>query len=254
MKSLVTGGRGTLGRPTVTALEHRGHEVTITSRRPRPDDGPRQLRFDLATGAGAAEVVAGQDVVVHIASDTDRLGRADVVGTTALLRAAEKSDLAHLVYISIVGCDEIPIGYYKRKTAVERAIEASAVPHTILRTTQYHEFAALIGTRLSKAYLTLVPSGVRFQSLDSAVAGQRLAELAELEPQGRVADLGGPEALLLSDMVRQYLDAIGKSRPVLAVPLFGASYRGFVAGKNLAPNHADHTGRTWHQWLTEVAT
>ena len=254
MRVLVTGGRGILGRPTVEELLTGGHEVAITTRRPNLQvDGPQQLRFDLDTGEGASAAVSGHDVIVHVASDTNRLGRADVAGTRALLSAAEQAGTGHIVYISIVGCDEIPFGYYKQKTVVERDIERSRVPHTILRTTQYHEFAALLADRLSKTYMTFVPSRVRFQSLDSAVAARRLAELAAGEPQGRVADLGGPEAFLLSDLVSQYLAATGRRRPVVAVPLFGAAYRGFVAGRNLAPDHAEHSGRTWDQWLSEVS-
>lgn len=250
MRVVVTGGTGTLGRPTVAALVEAGHDVTSTTRRPTR---PGEVRFDLESGDGAEAAVAEQEVVVHVASDTARFGKHDLLGTQRLLTAANQAGVGHFVYISIVGCDEIPFLYYERKTEVEHAIERSPVPHSTLRTTQYHEFAALLAGRLSKAYVTLVPSGVRFQALDSVVAAQRLAELAGGDPQGRVEDLGGPEALLLSDMVDQYLSAVGRSRPVFAVPLFGSAYRGFVAGKNLAPNHADHSGRTWQQWLDEVA-
>ena len=254
MNVLVTGGRGTLGRPTVRTLEAAGHTVTITTRRPSTEtSGSTEVRFDLASGDGAQEAVAGQQVIVHIASDTDRLGRADVAGTRALLAAAEAADVEHVVYISIVGCDEIPFRYYKIKTAVERDIAASPLPHTTLRTTQYHEFAALLARRLSKTYVTFIPKNVRFQSLDSEVAASRLATLAAAEPQGRVDDLGGPEAHLLSDLVEQYLTGVGKPRPVVAVPLFGAAYHGFAAGKNLTPEHADDSGLTWDGWLQQHA-
>ncbi len=253
MSVLVTGGRGTLGRPTVEALLAAGHEVAVTTRRPAPEaDGPRQFHFDLNTGEGALAAVSDHDVIVHLASDTNRFGKSDVAGTQALLSAARQAGTGHLVYISIVGCDEIPFTYYKRKTAVERDIERSGVPHTILRTTQFHEFAALLAERLSKAYLTFVPRGVRFQSLDSAVAARRLAELAQTEPQGRVDDLGGPEVFLLTDLVSHYLAATGRPRPIVAAPLFGAAYRGFVAGRNLAPDRADQSGRTWDGWLAEL--
>ena len=243
MRVLVTGGRGTLGIPTVEALLEAGHEVSITTRRPEPRGvGPRQLYFELNTGEGALAAVRDQDVIVHLASDTNRFGRTDVAGTQALLSAAQRAATGHFVYISIVGCHEIPFAYYKQKMAVEREIERSGIPHTILRTTQYHEFAALLAKRLSKAYITFVPRGVRFQSLDSAVAGRRLAELAGAGPQGRVEDIGGPEALLLSDLVKRYLTATGRPRPVVPIPLSGEAYRGFVAGRNLAPDHADHSG------------
>ncbi len=253
MRVLVTGGRGTLGRPTVDALLASGHDVSVTTRRPAlTAGGPPQLRFDLGTGEGAAAAVADHEVIVHLASDTNRFGKSDVVGTGALLSAANRARTNHIVYISIVGCDEIPFAYYKQKAAVEREIVRSGIPYTILRTTQYHEFAGLLARRLSKAYLTFVPRRVRFQSLDSAVAGRRLAELATGDPQGRVADLGGPQVFLLCDLVRRYLTATGHPRPVVEVPLFGATYRGFVDGRNLAPQRADASGRTWDEWLSEV--
>ena len=182
---------------------------------------------------------------------TQKLLDRDQIGTGAILDAARRVAVRHLIYISIVGCDQIPFGYYVRKTAVEQAVASSNVPYTILRTTQYFEFAAMIAEQLSRPGVALVPKGVRFQALDTLVAARRLAALAEGPPQGRAPDIGGPEPLLLADMVRGYLRAIGRRTPVVQMPLFGAAYRGFVAGHNLSPSHGDHSGRTWEQWLGE---
>ncbi|MFN8567999.1 MAG: NAD(P)H-binding protein [Kouleothrix sp.] len=57
----------------------------------------------LAQGLSAA--LEGVDVVVHAASSPARNTRAvDVDGTRRLLKCAHQARVAHLVYVSIVGC------------------------------------------------------------------------------------------------------------------------------------------------------
>ena len=124
---LVTGGSGTLGRYVVGGLRAAGHRVRVLSR--RPDAGTHQ--GDLNTGAGVAAAVEGADSVVHAASDTHRFGRRDVVQTRTLLELIPP-ETAHLLYVSIVGIDAIPYGYYRRKLRCEELVSASLVPSTIL--------------------------------------------------------------------------------------------------------------------------
>ncbi|HET6987928.1 MAG TPA: NAD(P)H-binding protein, partial [Kribbella sp.] len=102
---LVTGGTGTLGRPTVARLCAAGHDVRVFSRKPGGDrpPWPEVVTGDLTTGAGLAAAVDGVDVIVHLATS---LGRRDVQHARNLLAAAPRT--THLVVMSIVGIDRIP--------------------------------------------------------------------------------------------------------------------------------------------------
>ena len=154
---LVTGGSGTLGRYVVGGLRAAGHRVRVLSR--RPDAGTHQ--GDLNTGAGVAAAVEGADSVVHAASDTHRFGRRDVVQTRTLLELIPP-ETAHLLYVSIVGIDAIPYGYYRRKLRCEELVSASLVPSTILRATQFHELLAMVFGALER-----VPSRPSLPNLTS---------------------------------------------------------------------------------------
>jgi len=76
----------------------------------------------------------------------------------------------------------------------------------------------------------------------------RLVELALGGPAGLVADLGGPRVYGLAGLVRGWLGATGRRRPILPVRLPGRAARAFRAGANLAPDRAvGH--RTWEEFL-----
>ena len=147
MKVLVTGGTGVLGRELVRLLDDRA-EVKVLSR--RPTDRPGYFRGDLDTGEGLAAAIDGVDVVAHCATAADyRRPRRDVDGTRRLLEAAGGQQ-PHVVYISIVGIDRIPLGYYRAKLATEDLIRGSGVPWTVFRTTQFHDLVLMFVMLLTK--------------------------------------------------------------------------------------------------------
>lgn len=220
---LVTGGTGRLGRPTVDALRARGHAVRILSRRPGADHAVA----DLATGAGLREALAGVDAVVHLATSRSK----DIGQTRALLAAMEGTD-AHLVFISIVGVDRIPFGYYRDKLASEQAIEASGVPHTVIRVAQFHGFVSEILDTQRRLPVTLVLP-LSAQTIHMPEVAERLAELVEAGPQGRVTDLGGPEQLTMREAARQWQEAHGIRCPIWTLHLPGRTMRAFRSGANM---------------------
>ena len=136
MTILVTGGTGTLGRPTVERLRAAGHDVRILSRTPGPD----RVVGDVTTGAGLAEAMRGVDTVLHLATSA---GKKDPRQTQNVVDAARAAGVTHLVYISIVGVDVNPYPYYRAKLESEQIIERSGIPFTILRATQFHDFIAM---------------------------------------------------------------------------------------------------------------
>jgi uncharacterized protein YbjT (DUF2867 family) len=248
---LVTGGSGTLGRGVVARLLAGGHQVRVLSRQPRPVSVPAQVDWvtgELVSGQGLAAAVAGTGVIVHCASDPRRR-QVDIDGTRNLLGAARAVGTPHLLYISIVGIDRLPYRYYQAKLATERLIQASGLPWTILRATQFHQLLLLVARGLARLPLVPVPAATSFQPIDAAEVAHRLAALAGGPPAGRVPDLGGPEVRTAADLLRAYLQATGRRRLVLAVQLPGAVFAGHRHGGHLAPDRAVGR-RTWEQFLT----
>jgi uncharacterized protein YbjT (DUF2867 family) len=217
---LVTGGTGTLGRAVVGELTARGHDVRVLSRR---------TGTDLVTGQGLGEALRGAGTVLHLA--TTLRGRRDVVATRNLVDAA--ADVEHLLFISIVGIDRIPLGYYRGKLAAEHIVAER--PHTILRTTQFHDLIRTLLAGAAKLPVVPVPAA-RAQPIDVRDVATHLADLAAGEPQGRVPDLGGPEVKTFRELAGDYLSAVGKRSPTVALSFPGRVFRGLRAGANLVPD------------------
>jgi uncharacterized protein YbjT (DUF2867 family) len=249
---LVTGGTGTLGRAVVTQLPADGHSVRVLSRRPHEDETVEWVTGDLTTGAGLDEAVRGADAIIHCATDT-RHPRRDVDGTQNLIDAARRNGAPHLVYISIVGVDRIPLGYYRVKLEVERLIEDSGLPWTILRATQFHDLVSTVARILTWLPVAAVPAGTSFQPVDVRDVAARLGELAVTAPAGRAPDFGGPEVSSAVDLVRAHLHASGRRRAVLPVRMPGKVAAAYRDGGHLAPEHADGR-RTFEEFLAEHVT
>jgi uncharacterized protein YbjT (DUF2867 family) len=276
---LVTGGTGTLGRALVPRLTEAGHTVRILSRRPRPPSAQPAgwATGDLRRDEGLDQALDGIDVIVHCASAP----RGDPVAGQNLIAAARRtagprdgratdSQSAgpreatappgptgphgatgpHLVYISIVGIDQVPMGYYRAKLATERLVEESGLPWTILRATQFHDLILRGCELLARPPVMLVPARVRFQPVSTGEVAVRLASLSGQPPAGRAPDMGGPQARTARDLARSYLTATGRRRRVVQVGLPGAAFAGLRRGGNLAPEHATGTV-TFEEFLTE---
>ena len=210
MRVLVVGGTGTVGAPVVEELSRRGHAVRVLSRHGGTPAGGGHagpvegVRGDVTSGAGLAEAMDGVDAVVdttNVPTLDERTATSFFVSGAGHLTAAEAAaGVGHHVLLSIVGIDRVPSGYYRAKIAQERAVaagaEAGGVRWSILRATQFHEFAAQMIARLRRGPLVPVPLMAMqpVSVLDVAIA---LADAVETEPgpSGRVPDLAGPEAL-----------------------------------------------------------
>ncbi|WP_109001596.1 SDR family oxidoreductase [Streptomyces rishiriensis] len=237
---LVTGGTGTLGRLVTERLRADGHEVRVLSRRTPP------YAVDLREGGALLDsAVAGVDTVVHCAS-SPRGGDERAAGH--LIAAARRAGVRHLVYISIVGVDRVPYGYYRAKLAVEKLVEESGLGWTVLRATQFHDLLVQAFQALARVPVLLLPAGVSAQPVEVAEVADRLAELAVGAPAGRAEDMGGPEVRTAESLARAFLKASGRRCAVLNVPLFGAAYRGFCSGGHLAPERAVGKG-TFEDYL-----
>ena len=253
---LVTGGTGTLGRLVTPLLLDAGCRVRVLSRRGHESgDGIEFVTGDLATGDGIEAAVDGVETIVHCAGST----KGDEDKTRNLVRAASRAGSPHLVYISVVGADRVPVvsgvdramfGYFAAKRASERVVADSGLPWTTLRATQFHDLTLMTVRAMAKLPVIPVPAGIRFQPVDTGEVATRLVELTLGEPSGMVPDIAGPRAYELKDLVRSYLRATHRRRLILPVKLPGKAARAFRAGANLAPEQAvGH--RTWEDFLAE---
>ena len=82
-------------------------------------------------------------MVVHCASNPRR-PRQDLAAARNLIAAARRAGSPHVIFMSIVGVDRVPYGYYQVKLEVERLIEQSGLPWTVLRATQFHDLLCYI--------------------------------------------------------------------------------------------------------------
>jgi uncharacterized protein YbjT (DUF2867 family) len=252
---LVTGGSGNLGRLVVPRLQQAGAAVRVLTRSDRPTaEGVELVRGDLATGAGVAEAVRGVATVVHLAGNAK--GDGDLART--LIKAATTADRPHLVNISVVGAERVPVvsgvdrgmfGYFAAKREAEVVVAESGLPWTTLRATQFHDLTLTTVRALAKLPVIPVAAGVRFQPVEAAEVADRLVELALGDPAGLVPDLGGPRAYGMDELVRSYLRATGRRRPVIGLWLPGGAARAIRGGANLALDHADGV-RTWDDFLS----
>ncbi len=254
MKVLVTGGTGNLGRALTRAVTAAGHTVRIMSRRSRPQSATNNFEWaqaNVASGDGVWEAVAGVGAILHAASDPRRARAVDVHGTRHLVEAARASGIAHLVYVSIVGIDDIPYSYYQRKREAEEIITSSGVPHSILRATQFHSLVdALVSVAARVPVVMLLPTDFKFQSVAEPEVAARLVRQLTERPCGRLPDFGGAEVLTLGELAETWLSVKGMQKRLVHLPLPGAVAAGFRAGRNTAPEGARGVTR-WREWLMQ---
>ncbi|RSM44450.1 NmrA family transcriptional regulator [Amycolatopsis balhimycina DSM 5908] len=244
VRILVTGGTGQLGGAVVARLRAAGEEVRVLSRRAAPD----VVRGDLRTGRGIDSAVAGVDAVVHCA--TDYLGREAELART-LVEAARWAGGPHLVYVSIVGVDRVPLGYYRAKHEAEQVIASSGLPYTIQRATQFHALVRTLFAGASRLPVLPVPR-LLFQPVDVRDVAARLADLAPADPAGRAPDFGGPEVLAAAELAQAVAEAGGRRRRIVPVSVPGETFRAYTAGGHLAPEHRE--GKiTFAEYLAEQA-
>ena len=253
---LVTGGTGTLGRLVVPRLRAAGCQVRILSRRShKSGEGIEFMIGDLTTGAGLAGAVDGVGTIVHCAGSS----KGDEETTRNLVRAASRAGAQHLVYISVVGADRIPVvsgvdramfGYFASKRAAEKVVADSGLPWTTLRATQFYDLLLMVARQLANLPVLPVPAGFRFQPVDAGEVAARLVELSLGRPAGLVPDFAGPCVYGVTELLRSYLEASHRHRLIMPVWLPGKAARAIRAGANLAPDQAVGQ-RTWEAFLAE---
>ncbi|SIQ57573.1 SDR family oxidoreductase [Micromonospora avicenniae] len=254
MRVLVTGAAGRLGSMVLPRLLDDGFTVRATNRRPRIDSRLEWAVADLATGAGLTEAVSGVDAVLHLATMPNparRTYQVDVLGTRELVVAAGRAGVRHLVYVSIVGVDRVPIPYYRHKLAAEQVVAAGPVPWSLLRATQFPGFLDELLQAASRFGPTIGDPAVLAQPVDPGEVAARLAARLTAGPLGGIEEYGGPEVLRFDEAVHAWRAARRSRRPLLPVRVPGRTGRAIRDG-GLVTAALPRGTRTWSDYLADT--
>lgn len=245
MRIAVAGGTGTVGRHVVVAAQRAGHETVVIA---------RSKGIDLMTSHDLPEALEGVEAVIDVSSIASLGTRTSVrffEGVTANLLTAEvDAGVRHHVALSIVGAARATSGYYAGKAAQERMLMSSDAPWSVLRATQFHEFAGQVAERGTVLGFGVVPKMLS-QPVAACEVAAELVRLAEGEPCGMAQELGGPEVKRVADMVRSYLRASRGRGRVVEVRIPGSMGRIGSDGSLLPGSGAKLGTQTFDDWLAQ---
>lgn len=245
MKIAVAGATGNIGALAVELLERLGHDVVRLS---------RSLGTDLTTGAGLDDALGGASAVIDVlniaaASDDESIERFGSA-TQNLLAAGERTGVGHHVLLSILGLDRVEgNAHYAGKREQERLVTSGPVPWTIVRASQFHDFAEMVA-RWSERDGSATIAPLLVQPIAPREVAQVLVEVALGEPARCRIDIAGPEPQDLVDMARRTYEARGRS--IKLVPSWSSVFGPSMAGDVLLPTEGARIADvTFDEWLVE---
>src|SRR6516165_4626559 len=243
MKIVVIGGTGLVGSKTVAILREGGHEVVAGS----PKSGVNSI-----TGEGLKEAMAGAQVVIDLTNSPSFEDKAllELFETSGrnLLPAEAAAGVGHHVALSIVGIDRSDNGYFRAKVAQEKLIKASAIPYTIIRSTQFMEFLRGIADSGTDGNIVRIASGL-FQPIAADDVAANVTDVALAPPRNGIVEIAGPERAPFNEFVTRYLQAVGDPREVLRDPE-ARYFGGRVEEHSLVPLGVARLGRIgFDEWL-----
>lgn len=244
MKVVVIGGTGLIGAKLVRNLQQKGHEVVAAA----PSSG-----INTITGEGLAKALTGAEVVVDVANAPSWEDKAVLeffeTSSRNLLAAGKAAGVKHHVALSVVGTDRLlASGYFRAKMAQEQLIKASQIPYTIVRSTQFFEFASGLAKNATEG-ATVRLSSVLMQPIASDDVAAGLADVVVNQPINGTIEIAGPEQIRQDELVRRFLNATGDGRKVITDA--NAGYYGVQANdQSLVPGHNPRLGSIrFGEWL-----
>jgi uncharacterized protein YbjT (DUF2867 family) len=245
MKIVVIGGSGLIGTKLVKKLRERGDEALSAS----PSSGVNTI-----TGEGLAEALAGAQVVVDVSNSPSWEDKAVLeffeTSTRNVLAAEAATGVGHHIALSVVGTERLlQSGFFRAKMAQEELIQASNIPYTIVRSTQFFEFVDGIAQSATDGQ-TVRLSPAHIQPIVSDDVAAALAEVTLGAPVNGMIEIAGPERLGLDELVRRFLRAKHDARQV--VTDVHARYFGIdVNDQSLTPGDNPRIGPTrFDDWLS----
>jgi uncharacterized protein YbjT (DUF2867 family) len=235
---LLTGATGLIGSALLESLLDAGQEVRCLVRDPRRL-GPNRVRVqitfgDLANPVTIRQAVRGVDAVVHLAATIRDQPEASIeeitgVATIRLVRAAERAGAGRFVFFSALGATPISrTRFFRAKAIAEHAVlDADLDGRVVAPSIVYapgDAWLTLLGRLMHLPWVPISGSGrARFQPVwaeDAAAAAHALVTGSAGDDRRRF-ELAGPEILTYDEIVKLAMEATGRRRPMVHVPLGG---------------------------------
>lgn len=237
----VAGATGTVGKYVTELAKDAGFNVAKLCRakgvdllKPETIDlAGIDVVIDVTSGGGATE----ESQIAFFESTTKNLGLAE-----------EEAGVAHHVLLLIVGIERLPHGHYAAKLAQEEAVKNIATPHTILRATQFFEFAIQNALRTLQAGVAQVPE-MRSQPLAAREVAMKLVEVAEETPHERAQDVAGPKEENIATLARKIFERRKENVLVEEVTVSGPFGEGIKNGLVLPDENAWLSSLSFDEWL-----
>jgi uncharacterized protein YbjT (DUF2867 family) len=169
--------------------------------------------------------------------------------TSNLLKAEAYEGVKHHVVLSVVGADQLPdSGYLRAKLAQEELIRESGIPYSILRSTQFFEFADRIAQAGTIGEEVHIPDA-EFQPIAAEETVAALADIVIGTPVKGIVEVAGPVRMPMYEFIRFYLNATGDPRKLISdenAVYFGAK----LNDKSLVPNENARLGKLrYEDWI-----
>lgn len=248
MEIIIIGGTGLIGSKLVNILRAQGHQALAAS----PKSGVNSI-----TGEGLAHALQGASVVVDVTNSPswqdDAVLNFFETSTRNLLAAEAAAGVAHHIALSVVGTDRLlESGFFRAKLAQENLIKGSSVPYTIVRATQFFEFAKQIVDYSTEGNTVHMPPTL-IQPMAGDDVARALAEIATNPPVNGTIEIGGPEQFRLDELARLFLAAHHDPRKVISDP-HGRYYGIPITERALVPDNTARLSDTrFEAWLAQNA-
>jgi len=206
------GASGLIGTKVAALLKEQGQEVVAAS---------RSSGADVLTGVGLAGALAGADVLVDVTNSPKLEGGPAIefftASVTNLVEAAKQAAVGHYVALSIVGADELPdSGYMQAKVTQERIIAESGIPYSIVRATQFADFADAIVESLTDGDEVRVPNAL-IQPIPADDVAAAVAAAAVAEPINGFVNVGGSQKITFEQLARDSLARTGDTTKTVII-------------------------------------
>ena len=208
-KFLVTGGN--IGDHVAETLAKKGYRVRVLVRSMKPDPhwsqlGIEQVAGDLANVKSLAKAFEGVDRFFSLTPFVENFVR---FGENTIA-AAEKAGVSYIVRSSFMGASDTGITMGRWHRQVEKAVEASGVPYTILQPNTFMQSYLMHAQSIRESNVFYLPQGDGKVSLVDVrdIAAVATACLTEPGHAGKAYVITGSEALSNPEIARRMSTAL----------------------------------------------